>query len=421
MIDFLKILVTDISLIDDFNTNELLLWHNKQERLSHFDFETIQSKETKIYKGILFCFYENKLEILFRPHYYFNNNQHNANDFTTGNCISVISEFISDFQIAELNEFKIINLEYGINILPPIDCKELVTYISYHGKNEFRTDTQLPYSKKSYKESNNGTANKYKIIKAYSKGLQYSNFCDINTFRFEVKSKKSNYINSLGIKTITDLLNSEIYKTLSNQLLNEWNEVLILGSNTEHSNLTKKENSQLNKYLNPNNWYKLKQGHRNHFNHTKKRYFNLLEKTGYNIHTEVKNIIENKLQFLEQTCAILPPEQKEQTCADLPINIMENCTLLPIPKCKVTGLSLEHEKGGAKYIRTSTLKHLRENDILTYELLRSNFLSGTQKPKFEKNEFMHLAKQIRNRYYNPIQIKQIGYKQPKKQMQISLF
>src|SRR5690606_27705634 len=135
MIDFLKILITNKTLINKINANPLLIWHNKQERLSHFDFETVLSKETKIYNGVLFCFYENKLEILFRPHYYFNDNLHNANDFSAANCIMVIYRLIKELCLTEnTNELKIINIEYGINVISPIDCKELITFIEYHGK-----------------------------------------------------------------------------------------------------------------------------------------------------------------------------------------------------------------------------------------------------------------------------------------------
>lgn len=299
-------------MIDTFKSNQLLTWYNSKESLS-FDFETILSKETKIYNGILFCFYDDKLEILVKPHYYFNDNLHNANDFKTTDCIKVVTEFLQTFEIIDYaNELRIINIEFGINIIPPIDCKELITFISYHGKNEFRTDTNLPYSKKSYKENKNGTANQYKIIKAYHKGLQFPKYTDKNTFRFEVKSKQSKYINSLGIYSISDLLRIEVYQTISNELLKEWKEVLILSETKNYTNLTTKENNLLNKYLNPNNWYKIKQQHRNQFSKTKKRYFELLEKSGYNIHFEMRKIICEKLNFLTQKGAVSTSTQKIQ-------------------------------------------------------------------------------------------------------------
>lgn len=329
MVDFLKILITDINLISDFYNNSLLTWFSKNEKLSHFDFETIYCKETKIYKGILFCFYENKLEVLFRPHYYFNNNLHNANDFKVHDCINVLKEFINVFSIENPETFKIINIEYGINIISPIDVKTLITFLCYHGRNEFRNDEGLAFSKKAFRTNKNGTANTHKTIKAYAKGVQHTIYCHIDTFRLEIKSKKSAFINSLKIITLKDLLQPQVYNEMAKSILNEWDECLILGANKGSDKLTIRENNFLLKYQNPFYWYEIKQKHRNEFNKVKKRYFNLLDKSNTNIHTEVRKIIIEKL---EQTGAVLPTNQKEKKGAVLPVYIMKKRTSLQVPK-----------------------------------------------------------------------------------------
>lgn len=401
MIDFLKILITDQTLITQINANPLLIWHNKQERLSHFDFETVLSKQTKTYKGVLFCFYDNKVEVLFRPHYYFNDNLHNANDFSTDDCITVVNRLINELYLTEYtNELKIINIEYGINVISPIDCKELITFISYHGKNEFKTDTGLAYSKKSYSETKNGTANKYKIIKAYNKGLQFPKYCDINTFRFEVKSKQTKYIKQLGVTTINDLLKPEIYKTLSNELLKEFNDVLILGDSQEHKNLSKKENNQLNKYLNPNNWFKVKQGHRNQFNKTKERYLKLLNKTGYNIHTELKNIITEKLQNLEQKGAFSTPIEKRQKGAYSTINIIGNCTPLLKQNCIITGLDISMQKEGSFLLSHTGLKYYYAHNRKLFDEVKNKYLSVKWFYADTETQIKEIAHNIRNKVSN---------------------
>lgn len=148
MIDFLKILVTDTAFIEKIYNDDRLIFHNSREKLSHFDFETIHSKVTRIYKGILFCFNDNGLEILFRPHYYFNDNIHNANDFTVKDCIQVINDFIEMFDIDKPEQFRIINLEFGVNVISDIPVQDLITRAEYHGKNRFLIDSGLKYSKK---------------------------------------------------------------------------------------------------------------------------------------------------------------------------------------------------------------------------------------------------------------------------------
>jgi hypothetical protein len=83
-----------------------------------------------------------------------------------------------------------------------------------------------------------------------------------------------------------------------------------------------------------------------------------------------------------------------------------------ITKCVVTGIDLKLEKGSAEYIRTATLKHLKEFEKETYLMLCSTLLNNTKDklPTFEDSTLKHLAKQIRNRYYNKRSGKQTGYK-----------
>lgn len=323
MIDFIKILVLDAALINYFKNHSLLIWFSKNEKLSHIDNETIYSKEIKVYKGILFCFYDKKLEILFKPHYYFNNNLHNANKFSSTDCIHVITEFIKSFNIKDSQKLKIINIEYGINLVTPYKSKDLITFLSYHSKNEFRSDSGLPFSKKAYSTNKNGISNKHKTIKVYAKGIQHPEYCSEDTIRYEIKSQKSSYIKTLSIETINNLLNPKTYEILAINILKEWDSVLILGLVNSTNKLNTKENNLLLKYQNPHYWYRIKQQHRNQFNNTKQTYIKLLNKIGHNPHTIIKKIMDKKLK---QMCAILPPQQKKKTYANSPINIMTNCT-----------------------------------------------------------------------------------------------
>ena len=56
------------------------------------------------------------------------------------------------------------------------------------------------------------------------------------------------------------------------------------------------------------------------------------------------------------------------------------------------------------------MRWLKENDETKYLELKKELLpDGGKAPKYESNEIQHLAKQIRNRFYNPNKIKQVGY------------
>ena len=299
MLDFLKLSIIDISLINYLENHNLLEWVKSEDRFNYFDNEVIKTKTIKQYKGILFCFYSNKVEVLFKPHYYFNNGLHNANDYTVIDCVNTVLEFKNTFKI-DLQLLKVVNIEFGINILSPIDIKKLIAFLLYHEKNEFKTDVGLAFSKKSFTANSNGTINLYKIIKAYAKGLQFPQYCDINTFRFEVKSKQSKYINQLGIYTANDLLNFDCYLNISNRLQEEWGKVLLLDCETDFSDLSSIEQEKIKDYLNTFTWFNISQdSYKNRFSKERAKYYNLINKIPNNLKNRLTKTISDKLEYLK--------------------------------------------------------------------------------------------------------------------------
>lgn len=160
------------------------------------------------------------LEINISPHYHKNNYLHNGDDFTPENCINAVLEILNYLEIKsnELNTLKVVNLEFGLNIVPRLDIENLISGLYFYKKTPFKVGN-FPYFKKT-----NATA--YKKIKAYAKGLQFADFpqyqINLNTFRFEVKSKQAKNIRNYGIITANDILNPETYQRLMQQLINEW-------------------------------------------------------------------------------------------------------------------------------------------------------------------------------------------------------
>lgn len=302
MIDFIKISIHNDSLVQYFYNHSLLYWHSKNEHLSSLEYGTIHTREVKKYKGIAFCFYNQRLDIIMKPHYYYNNDYHNANDFTVSNCISVLSEFVEAFNLNtdDLEAFRIVNLEYGLNAQIPFAIEDFISWIYAHQKLEFVNDRGLAYSKRAVSVGRDGKENTYKLIKIYAKSIQYPLYCESNTLRFEVKSKKSSFISALGIKTLRDLLVPETYEVLANNLKNEFKSILILDAEARFDNLSKVKKRKLKEYLNTNTWYKhLQSSNRNKFTYHKARYFELLNKTNKNIHTDMLKIISSKLKQLK--------------------------------------------------------------------------------------------------------------------------
>ncbi|MEZ4876380.1 MAG: hypothetical protein R2805_02340 [Flavobacterium sp.] len=299
MLDFLKLYITDILLMRYLENHELLEWVKSEDRFNYFDNEVIKTKTIKQYKGILFCFYSKRVEVLFKPHYYFNKGLHNANDFKAIDCINVILELKNTFKI-DLHLLEVKNIEFGINISSPICIKKLINFLQFHKRNEFKSEVGLTYGKRSSKANRKGINNKYKSIKAYAKGIQAQEYADIDTFRFEVKSKESKYIKQFGICTANDLLNFDCYINVANKIVEEFEKVLLLDCVTDFTSLKEIEKAKIKDYLNPMTWFDISQHNdKNKFNKERTKYYKLINKIPNNLKNRLTKAISDKLEYLK--------------------------------------------------------------------------------------------------------------------------
>jgi len=204
MNDYAKIVIRDTELIKTVWNNPLLIFQSDEDRRVNDEVRTTRKKS---YKGLTFTLYADRLEITGSLHKYHNNGIHNANDFSFTDSINVVQE-LTDLFTLDLKRCFIENLEFGLNVIPDEQVKNVVVWLKFHERNEFRFYPELKYAKQAGSFQRNGKINTYKIIKAYAKGLQEFNgqtYGDPNTFRFEIKSKQTKYIRKLEIETLEDL------------------------------------------------------------------------------------------------------------------------------------------------------------------------------------------------------------------------
>lgn len=427
MLDWLKLETYNILQIDYFKKHTLLNWESDTDKINNFDKELIITKKVRQYKGMLFCFFSNKLEIHFKPHYYFNGGLHNANDFRVIDCINVLIEIRNALKI-DLKAFKVVNIEYGLNGISPIKVEDFITFLFCHERNEFRNDGELAYSKKSYSVNANGTANQYKIIKAYAKGLQFPKYVDINTFRFEVKSKKSRFINQLGIYTAEDLLNPDVYVVMAESLINEFEKVLLLDCVTDFKTLSQKEQVKIEKYNNTMEWYRIRnRTNRNSFSKNKVAYYNLINKVPSNLKNQLRQIIYDKLKLLKKG-ADSPPKVTIKKGADSQLYNKGICTLQEIQKqneckkqkqsiCKVTGIDISMQKDNSILLSHTGLKYYCQTDKKIFDQLKRKYLSIKWHRSDFETQIKEIAHNIRNAHRSQ-RIKQNRLYQPQ---QINLF
>lgn len=346
------------------------------------------------------------LHIVISPHYHFNNYLHNGNDFTPQQCIKTLIEILQYISIKphDFDALKVVNIEFGLNIIPEIDIQNLINNILYYKKTPFK----IPEPKNQFSKRSDNTKNKY--LKAYAKGLQFADSpqfrINLNTFRFEVKSKKSFNIKKYGIDDVTDLLKIEIYQRLGQELLNEWDNVLLTNVTPDFSTLKPDEVRFIKQANKPNFWKGLISEHRNKFGNEKRKYYKIL--TGKNnLHTQIKGQFIDKLISLSKG-AYLPSETlvniKKQCFRKEPPILIKGQFAPPQQLnrlCLVTGLSISMQKKTSKYLCSAGLKYYKENEPETYQRLKEKYLT-TEKWNLDLTEQIYfIAHNIRNTKTNP--------------------
>lgn len=431
MIDFLKIYIYNKNLISKVWNNELLVFDRTIERLTNIDGD-INTTEIRKYKNFEFKKVPStkrkpeRLEITGSLHYYFNNGIHNANDFSMCDCVNTIHELQTTFKLI-LSDCFVINLEYAANIVMPYDIESFIVNLKYHSKNEFRRLTAYKNAKESTSFNNDGVKNKYKIIKAYDKGIQLfdgKNYAKPNTFRFEIKSNESKYIRALGINTLADLLKVEVYNRFSIELIKEWNRVLLLDRVTNFDN-----DKRAKKYINVDFWERqILSNNRNDFARHRNNYFCLLSEYPNNIHDTIKKILQKKINELSIKCAnstllettiraSLEQPQKTKSVQIPTYILLESAHLNNTQNnhsklCQITGLNISMQKDNSILLSHTGLKYYQKNNRKIFEQIRLKYLSKIWYNADIEIQIKEIAHNIRNTKSNQ-KIKQVRLCKPR--------
>jgi len=243
-IDFIKCKVVNFP-------KEVLLNNPKLDFRSLMNRETgeIKTKRIARYKNFKIVINDSGyMEFSGSIHMYFNEGKHNYNDFTYERYKDALKRIYEDLGLCPSNLW-ILNLEYGVNIKPPIKTKSILDHCFIHKR--------LPISRVINNNEGQYIQAEHKgnyILKIYDKAKQYQRHNNEHIIlkeilRIEVKQIRWGKYRDLGIFTIEDFNNYD--KTIFiNDLINKWNEVVLYDS----------ERSKLNyndKYLSLNYWISL--------------------------------------------------------------------------------------------------------------------------------------------------------------------
>jgi hypothetical protein len=329
----------------------------------------------------------------------------NGNQFTLENTDEVRNHLAYLFD-CEPEQMLFQNIELGVNTTPNFNPNLYIKGLLYHKNILFE-----------YRYNNNLAQAEHQrfIFKIYNKSNQYG--MSENVLRIELKITKTEELKTIDIRTFSDV-NTITLNKAKQMLLRRFEEVVHYDYTINKKALTKREKQLIKSYSNPRYWIvDLKSNYR--FRH-KKKLLQITCKYSDDLHQHLR-------QNLIQKCSIINRLSESAKCSiinssSIGLNMLQTTSEKTHKKCPITGIDLKHEKEGAKYIRTTTLNHLFQNDKNTFEDIVYLLLNNTKgnHPKYEKDIVSHLAKQVRNRYYNQLTIKQTGYRQKKYSNQYSL-
>lgn len=286
MIDFLKIRTFNQSEIIRLRGLELVPDYTIQGWETHKISDRIKLRFKPLYQDGEFIGYA-FADLSIQPHFIFNDGVHNGNDFSPKECIQTLNKIFEDLGIQDLGEFQIIGIEFGVNVIPQTEIKEIINSIKYWKRKPFKRN------KADFSLITDST--NHKQIKAYAKGLDAierlkTDEVHPNTFRFEIKSKERKFLNL----TALDLLNSRVYDDFQKRIVSDLNFTLFVGNPKTKKGLTIKEKSELKELSNPDNWREyLQDKNRDKFNYQRKKYERIVAKIP-TIKTEIKEQIEAK-------------------------------------------------------------------------------------------------------------------------------
>ncbi|OJX30041.1 MAG: hypothetical protein BGO86_05725 [Chryseobacterium sp. 36-9] len=303
MIDFSKTNTFDLTIRNKIISNGHYAQIAYNERVDEETGEIYSKKALKdTNSGIILNVKNKRTEILLKPHHKFNNGLHNANDFSINNCVEVYNEYIESLNLStvEIKALPIVNAEFKIDIVPDpriCDALEFIDmYLGFHEKKAFRNIDENRYFKIA---CSNGFS-KHKQIKCYAKGFQYPDFSHPNRLRFEITSRKQDFLKQLDIRNLFSFTKFETYERICECLMREFESLLILEPiEVDYKNITSEMIQKLN-YSNPNFWKKIiNSNNRNSFSRHKKNYENLLANQ-LTIKNYLKSLIVEKINFYKK-------------------------------------------------------------------------------------------------------------------------
>lgn len=338
-------------------------------------------REVATWRGLKFTIFSTgSIHLEGSLHIFFNHGAHNYNDFTLANLYTVLSELYQKTGIKPDN-IVLRQLELGVNINVPVTMKVVLDGLFMLRKNPFVW----------VKNNNEG---RYKqaeqdrlYFKVYDKSTHYKSkgfSPPENIGRFEIKWRKMQEFNNLGIHTLQDLLGYGLHN-FTDMLVERWEQCLIYDKGIHYPEHLR------DKFSNPNHWQELAEHHKKNFDKQRQRLNQIQDNVPNGIRKTVSKLIRTKCHELTQ----------EYPNAQF-IYSVHLATPHPTERlCLVTGLNIGMQREDSQLLSHTGIRYYQETDKNVYRELEMKYLTDKWRTADRAIKIREIAHNIRNAYYNP--------------------
>jgi len=350
MIDFVKIRLPSFY-IPELRNNSNLEWKGLDNRTTG---EIEKYPLSAKYSNLEFTVYSPDFILLTGSLHKFSKNGYNVEDYFFRELFDTVKTLYEIFNInpflAHLN-----NVEYGVNINPPIKTKRLIhQIIEYKGK---------PFSLMPGKNQKQlGIHCSLQRFTINDKKNQWPHLgIEKETMRFEIKVKKTVDLQKEEIFTLADLLNPSKLFQLGESLSSYFNQLLFLDKSLQTTHLKKIETELLNHWSNPIFIRDQRETNRKKYERERRKIRELQELYSTDrIQEKTLHLIKSKwieLSILDdRTCTKLTGFLSQFPEFDFDLFNRSNSMLFPSiynhvkRVCKITGEDISDQRKGSKFI-----------------------------------------------------------------------
>ncbi len=347
-------------------------------QIAHYRGLTFIITASHKYSGTFYCSLRGSL------HKYYNEGNHNANDFTITQLYEVITDLQNKFQI-DPNTAVLRNVEFGVNIHTAQTAQTII-----HNLVALYNEPYRDFKIEGVKVGK-GIGKYNHTLKIYDKGKQ-SNIPTKNLMRIEIAVKRMRYLEKYGIHTLADLVNIDKIQPLGDMLVDYWANSIYYDKALKWRELSNYQQKKVLYLATPRNWADFNPMQRMRA----KQFFQKItaENGTTSTHTEISNLITEKWHKLTaDNCICMHHDFTENGSKELymiaPLEYTGKTYTKPTnkkspKKVRKSTIKKHHKKGSKCRTCKTDISHKKANTLYCSKRCNNSYQAKQRKLKRQK-------------------------------------